>query len=328
MVIKPIQHSELDKGIAAAEIGSPSFMRSDRFKFPQFGDALTISPSQVLTGMRCMKQLMFQRAKLRPVSTPVNLVFGHSAHSVVEKYLHGELRADEMKDGFDAAWQQEVLKQTSISYSKTQTKADMVKTGHRLVETFPNWFKSLGIKPKFSELPLAFVLEDGTIVRLVIDFVGEAERTIHDAYGALLAEPGDIVVIDWKTPASASGLPFITQSIQLSLYWLGLNSYATFLGIPEVKAVTFGEGIKSSRPCWSPVEWVGRRQATLEEAIQASLRVAADIREGNFWASSAMAFDSPCESMMGPCDFLEPCMFGTAASVAVPKSTEVIKLIA
>ncbi len=164
-----------------------------------------------------MRKLAYYRARVKPLATPLNLLFGVCLHWAVEGYLKGFLSEEEMADRFV----EKLTKERNgklISMSKTKTFEVLEAIGGHLCNQFPAYYKNLGVRPVLIEGAFKIDLGDRIVMNLVIDFVGVLTRPVFGIDGQQLADVGDTVIIDWKTAAMPEGALFARAGFQLTYY--------------------------------------------------------------------------------------------------------------
>ena len=281
---------------------------------------IELSPTQIALAQVCMKQLGYYRARLKPLATPMNLLFGVCLHWVIEGWLRNYFKADEMGDLFVERLTKQRFGKL-IAMSKTKSHEVFESIGRRLCEKFPAYFNNLGVVPVIVEGHFKINLGNGVILNLVIDFVGIVTRPIYDPEGNLIADVGDTVILDWKTAAMQAGELFTRTGYQLTYYWLAVTLACEKLGIKPPKLCGYASGLKPNIQSaesksllnaeWSPVHWTKRMQSDIDEAVDYARVVARRIRAGEFHRAPHMAYNSPCDSQTGRCTYTGPCLTGT-----------------
>ncbi|WGK63376.1 PD-(D/E)XK nuclease family protein (plasmid) [Halopseudomonas sp. SMJS2] len=279
-----------------------------------------ISPSQIATAQVCMRKLAYYRARVKPLATPINLLFGVCLHWAVEGYLKGFLSKDEIAERFI----EKLTKERNgklVSMSKTKTFEVMEAIGGRLCSQFPAYYDNLGVKPVLIEGAFKMNLGDQVVMNLVIDFVGVLTRPVFGEDGQQLADVGDTVIIDWKTAAMPEGALFARAGFQLTYYWLAVTLACEKLGIKPPKLCGFAAGLKPNirtegskslqSATWLPIHWVDRTESDVLEAVDFAKVVARRIRNAEYHRAPHMAWNSPCDSNTGRCDFNGVCLEGT-----------------
>ncbi len=276
-----------------------------------------LSPSQIALAQICMRKLAYYRARVKPEATPMNLVFGVCLHWVIEGFVRGLLNPSEMGAQFARKFDHLRMGKL-IAMSKTKSSVVFSAIGVKLAEQFPAYFDNLGLVPVVIEGQFKINIGKGVILNLVIDFVGIATKEIYSPEGQLLAVPGDTVILDWKTAAMPEGELFARHGFQLTYYWLAVTLACEKLGIKPPKVCGYAAGLKPNiksvqsesllRATWLPVHWVERTESDIVEAVEYAHVVARRIRSGEFHRAPHMAYNSPCDSNNGRCDFAGACL--------------------
>lgn len=287
---------------------------------------IELSPSQIALAQICMRKLAYYRARVRPIATPMNLVFGVCLHWVIEGFVKGLLQPDELGNKFSEKFTSLRLGKL-IAMSKTKSSEIFNAIGMKLCQEFPAYYANLGLIPVVVEGQFKINLGKGVILNLVIDFVGVASKEIYDPEGRLLASPGDTVILDWKTAAMPEGELFARHGFQLTYYWLAVTLACEKLGIKPPKICGYAAGLKPNiksvksesllRATWLPVHWVDRTQSDVEEAVDYAHVMASRIRAGEFHRAPHMAYNSPCDSNSGRCDYAGACLEATLEGLSL-----------
>ncbi|MFV3332846.1 PD-(D/E)XK nuclease family protein [Pseudomonas sp. NY15437] len=299
-------------------------------------EEITLSPTQIMKAMVCTRLLGYYRARVTPQATPLNLLFGTALHWVIEGFIKGYISDDEMANSFMSKFDESSSgKLICMAKSKSRETAEVI--GKQLASGFPAYFRNLGLKPLIIEGEFRIKIADRVFIKLVIDFVGECTRPIFDPNGKMLADVGDVVILDWKTAAQPEGKMFARYSLQLTYYWLAVKLACAQLGIKEPKLCGFASGRKPniSKPdseqvvnaIWHPVTWVKRTAADIEEALDFARVVAKRLRAGEFFRAPHMAYDSPCESQSKRCDMADVCLEGCLSGYSVKNGLTLADLI-
>ena len=298
---------------------------------------IEMSPSQILKQQVCFRALGYYRARIKPLATPQNLVFGSALHWVIEGYIKGFISEEDMSGHFKEKFHElSVGKLISMAKSKTREVSEVI--GQQLAAGFPAYFKNLGIKPLIIEGAFKVQIAPNTYVKMVIDFVGIAEKQIicPDSH-AVIAEIGDTIILDWKSAAIKEGRLFARIGIQLTFYWAAVLLACEQLGIRPPKLCGFASGIKPNmstvnsksldRATWAPIEWTRRTQSDIDEAFDYARYVAARLRRGEFFRESGAAYNSPCDSQSGRCDYAGLCLEGSSRGFKIPDRLQLMDLI-
>lgn len=293
-----------------------------------------MSPTQILKSQVCQRSLGYYRARIKPMATPLNLVFGSALHWVIEGYIKGYIDRDQMGKHFSDEFFR-LSMSGLISMAKSKTREVNEAIGKRLADQFPSFFENLGLRPLIIEGAFRLRISHNTYINLVIDFVGVAERDII-FNGVLIVSKGDTVILDWKTAATKEGALFAGIALQLTFYWEAVRLACESLGIKEPTACGFASGLKPSmskpdseslvKAMWQPVQWTKRTRSDVEEAFDYARVVAGRIRRGEFHRTSGAAYNSPCDSQTR-CDFAGLCLEGSKRGYRIPGGLTIADLV-
>lgn len=298
---------------------------------------VNLSPSQILKSQVCMRSLGYYRAKVKPQATPQNLVFGSALHWVIEGFIKGYIDEADMEGLFARKFHElSVGKLISMAKSKSREVTEVI--GKKLALQFPAFFNNLGLRPLIIEGAFKLEIGPNTFINLVIDFVGIAEKQIIcPETGKVLADIGDTIILDWKTAAAKEGRLFARYSLQLTYYWEAVRLACQQLGITEPKLCGFASGLKPNmtkleseslaNAVWTPIQWTSRTPSDVEEAFDIARGVAARIRRGEFPRESGAAYNSPCDSQSGRCDFAGVCLEGSLRGFRIPTGYTIADLV-
>lgn len=313
---------------------TPSHHRSIFDPLPD-NAVIRLRPSEIVQSSICMKAVGYARAGIRSQVDNANLAFGTCGHKALEHYMLGDLKPHELPPFFEAQWTK-AKREKSISYSKTIDWSTLNQIGKRLLELFPEWWKTVGIKPVLIEQRMEVQIAENVILSLCPDLIGEVQAPLYDHHGFQLAQPGDIVVLDWKFPTAGSEAKpgFARKAKQPTYYKIGYDAHAPGLGLPSAAAVGFVDLVKKPIPKTSRGRgpWIEdpflypRTDAQVREALRFAVWVADQIRAGNYFESPQLAFNSPCEGMVS-CDYLDLCSTGvdtTGLEVPAHLSSEML----
>jgi hypothetical protein len=246
-----------------------------------------------------------------------NLGFGDAIHQGASAVLTAQsfgLEADALPV-FDGAWKDFVAQ--PVEYSSIWSEEKFAQTGRALLEKFVEDWRTRGWTPVVDPdgnpiIEREFkVLLPGNITYIAI--IDAVVRTAD----------GKIIILDFKTPGSASMEGFASLSDQLLGYQVVINAHKATLGIERIDGLLFYELIKrppskSGRgegPTLHVDEPVPPRSDTdVAEWIQELQFVADDIRRGRFSKRPMDAYNTPCEL----CDFKNRCL-GVASDDLQPK---------
>lgn len=293
-----------------------------------------LSPTQILKSQVCQRSLGYYRARVKPVATPLNLVFGSALHWVIEGFIKGYIFPDKLGEHFSEEFNR-LSMSGLISMAKSKTREVNEVIGKRLAEQFPSFFENLGLRPVVIEGAFRLKIAHKTYINLVIDFVGIAERDIIFK-GVRIAAKGDTVILDWKTAATKEGALFAGIALQLTFYWEAVRLACEELGIKEPAACGFASGLKPNmtkadseslnNAIWHPVQWTKRTRSDVEEAFDYARVVASRIRRGEFHRTSGAAYNSPCDSQTR-CDYAGLCLEGSKRGYKIPGGLSIADLV-
>ncbi|HFL2867074.1 TPA: PD-(D/E)XK nuclease family protein [Pseudomonas aeruginosa] len=297
---------------------------------------ITLSPTQIMKSMVCTRLLGYYRARVKPEATPVNLLFGSALHWVIEGFVKGYIPEEEMATQFINKFEG-LADGKLISMAKSKSRETAEVLGKQLAAGFPSYFRNLGLKPLIIEGQFKLKIAERTFITLVIDFVGECTKPIFNPKGEMLADVGDVVILDWKTAAQPEGELFSRYGYQLTYYWLAVKLACQQLGIREPKLCGYASGQKPNitkpdsksvvNAIWHPVHWVKRTAADIGEAVEYARVVAKRLRAGEFFRAPHMAYDSPCDSHSKRCDMAGLCLEGCLSGYSVKAGLTLADLI-
>lgn len=298
---------------------------------------ISLSPSIINDAQICMRLVAYKRARVKPMATPQNLVFGVALHWVIEGFLKGYITEEQMAERFTQKFTECSLGKL-IAMAKTKSREIQEKIGERLAAGFPAYFNNLGLRPLIIEGRFRLKIGPREYINLVIDFVGVATKPIYDPSGKLIADVGDTVILDWKTASMAAGDLFVQCGFQLTYYWLAVDLLCKQLGLRPPKLCGYAEGHKPNvskvdstslmNAVWKPITWAKRRTSDIEEAVDFALFVAKRMRAGEFHRAPHMGFNSPCETATGRCDEARVCIDGDLTGYVNPKGFALVDLVA
>lgn len=260
--------------------------------------SLRLSHSRKQTMVTCGRKYRLQYVdRLEPIVTAGSLVFGSAMHAALAQYLTATafgLTVDPVA-AFDAIWT-EANRNQAIEFSTGWSPEDMQATGRRLLERFLEDWPTRGwtVAVDRDGVPL---VERELTVRLPNQdtYIAIVDVVVQD-------QAGKTILLDFKTPASASTEAFVALSDQLLGYQAVVDAHADALGIGPVQQLGFYELLKKKIPKTArgegptvDVRPTGRRSAEdITEFMDELGRVARDIREGRFAKRPMDAFNSPC----------------------------------
>lgn len=236
-----------------------------------------------------------------------NLIFGTTVHSVCNEHLHALVEGKELdtEDRFVQLWE-EARASNPISYNSTMDGDDLQATGAALCAQFPKAWADTGLSPAFDE--------DGPLLERRFEVsLGHGVRLSCQPDVVAMNGIGELVIPDFKTPASPSSEDFTFQSDQLTLYQVAVEANYSEDEMPRVGWLGFLELLKKKIPKTSRgagpvvapmVLSPARTKDEQKEVVQKVLWMADDIRRGRFPKRPGMAWNTPCDM----CDFRRMCM--------------------
>tara|TARA_R110002153_G_scaffold274373_1_gene450345 strand:- start:46026 stop:46877 length:852 start_codon:yes stop_codon:yes gene_type:complete len=283
---------------------------------------MIISPSQVLKGQTCMKQVFFHyELGIRPNITSANLAFGKAVDSSVMDYLAAlstGTSLPSMEDVFLRHWK----KETSIplEYSATKSESKMLDIGVKMALALPEaWEKS--------EL-MVFTMPDGSPALQVKLAVQISKQDSLRGYLDLIAlnQEGKVVIVDIKTTGVEYDDIYTLQSDQLTAYQILVDAHADRLGVERADKVGFMCLHKKTEPVIHQPQIVERRsQDRVQEYLDTCGWYIEDYNAGRFNRCSLGAFNSPCKM----CDFKNLCSSGDTDDLIIPdRAIAPLKLVA
>lgn len=280
-----------------------------------------ISHSKLTTYLSCPRKYRFSYVdQLTTPETPISLLLGSIAHEGVSHYLT-TLALGHPVDPvaeFTRRWE-EALEEQTVDFGAREP-ADVLATGQRLMELYPQEWSNRGYKVVLdgSGLPivereLSFQLPGNIKVVVILDVLAENAA-------------GELITIDNKFSAQASLEGFSLMSDQLLLQQMAVDANAEILGLGErrVAGGLFFEGIKAKIPTRGGkgphyvVDAPTQRRSSEDEQewIAEARNLVEDIRRGRFPKRPMSAFDSPCKL----CDFVQACHFSDPSGLVKKKS--------
>lgn len=299
-------------------------------------EKIILRPTRIMQAMVCPKKLAFLNAGIEPQSEGINLIFGRSIHRAIEGYLLGFYTAADMVSLFKADMIESV-KGKLVLYPKSKDLNTYLAIGERLCSSFESYWKCQPLKAVYAELPLKIDLGNEVELHMTIDLVATLTRDIITACGKKVEE-GSTAVIDWKTQASSETMGFAGVSYQFAYYGMGLTAHAETLGIPAPNAYGYAVGIKPNiqsansaslfRAAWEPIAFTSRSERIQREAFKVAHGVADKIRNNQLFRQPGMAFNTPCDSPMSTCDFVNACLYGEFSNLHIPHEVDIVKIAA
>ena len=278
-----------------------------------------VRPSQVLGFDECPFASYLQYVVgIKSASTSANLIFGTAIHYAIAKYIQALATGlpFDLEKAFLFKWKEQT-EELEVQYNSTFTPEDLVETGKRLCSLFPAAWTQTGLEP--------LVDKDGPLIerRLKVEILPDVILSAEPDFVGV-DQNGDIVVLDFKTPATPASEDFALMSDQLTAYQIVVETHGKALGVDKVAKVGFmdlikkkipktnrGTGPEIHQPTWAP----GR---TREEAGRYQQKVgwiAEDMRQGRYPKRPRMAFNSPCAM----CDYAAFCIKGEKEGLIFPE---------
>lgn len=285
---------------------------------------MKLSPTSIEAYERCPYAWYLSRvARVSPVATQGNLVFGSTVHEAIETWLRRRaigIDSDPAEE-FLLLWEQAMAETQEIVFSSGWTSDDLKETGARLLEAFRAWWDASGWQVAVDrngepliERPLAVTIDD-------LLFEGRIDLV------AVLPD-GTLAVLDVKTPSTAAMENFAVLSDQLTSYQVLMDANADQLGIQQPTYLGFIELIKAKvgkrtgqGPRMAPPYLVQRRRPEdIHRWMIKTLWIARSIKSGVFHQRPLGAWDSPCKL----CDFVGWCTQGSLEGLKVPPGAQLI----
>lgn len=278
-----------------------------------------LRPSQIVKGDECPYAMYLQYiAKIKPQVASANLVFGTIVHEAIAKYLAAMMAGVNFdpEKHFRFKWK-EACETQAINYNASFGPSDLEATGARLCALFPEAWGQSGLVPLVDDegpvLERKFEVEilPGVVLFGTPDVVAMDSNT------------GEIVVPDFKTPASPAPEEFFLVADQLTAYQILVEAHKDKLGIDQVDRLGYMELLKKKIPKTSrgtgpevlPPATGPRRP---EKAVQAFIKkvdwFTQDIRAGRFPKRARMAYNTPCTL----CDYKGLCLHGETEGLVIP----------
>lgn len=258
--------------------------------------------------------------KISSNTESANLVFGTAVHDAIGKYVIAQasgLTFDPVAQ-FVLNWD-EAVQSKEITYNSTFKADDLKSTGEILCRDFPSVWLQTGLMP--------LIDEQGLVVerKLTYEILPNVFLTGTPDVVAMNAD-GEILVIDFKTPANTSPDLFFEVSDQLTAYQI-LVEKNPGLGAPEVTRVGFMELLKKKVPTSSrgtgpvvthPLTSKGRRTQEQIEAFTRKVEwIVDDMRKERYPQRPRMAYNTPC----GMCCYRAYCHEGDTEGLIFPSAT-------
>jgi hypothetical protein len=280
-----------------------------------------LSPSDIADFDACGYKHALRRHGVKAESTAAALLFGTTGHSCVQHHVIGLVTDRQLPAYFDQLWQK-ARRENVIRYSSIESFDTLRAIGMKLMERFPEWWKQSGFRPvrmpdnEYAvEKRLAAQLSPTVILSTQPDLIVEVTRTMIDKAGNVMAKPGDVGILDVKTPRAESTVPFSQRSIQLTLGKVAVDGNKPTTGLSkDVSSVGYVELLKKKSPSITRPFLYPRPAHLVQDAIHKAISVAARIRKGDYCRTTGMAFNSPCNM----CEFEGLCYSGSDEGLILP----------
>lgn len=299
--------------------------------FPPLSESevIVVRPSDITDMDSCSFKHGLRRVGVKPLFTRSNLVFGTIMHRVVEMHVTDQVTESELPGFFEQEWNQ-ARQQYVIRYSSNETFDSLTSIGKSLAARFPSWWKLSGFRAfRFPngepsvEQRLTKQLSPTVILSTQPDLVVECTRTIM-AGSHVMAVPGDIAILDLKTPKAASAIEFCHRSAQLTYAKIAVDANKAKTGLSkDVERVGYLEFLKKKTPEIVPPFLYERPAHLVSDAIRKALYAADRIRRGEYVRESGMAFNSPCRI----CDVAGACLSGDDSDLEFPDGLTAAQLM-
>lgn len=269
--------------------------------------SIIIRPSAALKFDDCPRGYEYQYQEgWRNEVISSNLVFGTTIHKCIEEHLKAQVKGQniDLVELFEDLWEQARSSQ-AIAYNATMDATDLNMTGQELMSQFPEAWEKTGLMP--------LIDGDGIAVekRIMVEY-GKFILSLQPDI-ICMTPKGEVAVVDFKTPATASSIEFARESDQLTAYQIGANAIAQELGFEKVSKLGFMELIKKKVPKTSrgkgpyiaELELVdARSDDVVRDYIKKLSWMAEDIERKRFPKRAKMAYNSPCTM----CDYQQLCL--------------------
>lgn len=292
-------------------------------------EVIVARPSDITDMDSCSFKHGLRRVGVKPLFTRSNLIFGTIMHRVVEMHVTDQVTANDLPGFFEKEWDL-VRQQYMIRYSSNETFDSLTSIGKSLAERFPSWWQKSGFRVfrfpngKLSvEQRFTVQLSPTVILSTQPDLIVECTRTIMTG-SHVLAAPGDIAVLDLKTPKAASCIEFCQRSAQLTYAKIAVDGNKPKTGLScDVKGVGYLEFLKKKTPDIVPPFLYERPAHLVNDAIRKALYTAERIRRGEYIRTSGMAFNSPCRM----CDYAGLCLSGDDSDLELPNGLTAVQFM-
>lgn len=284
-----------------------------------------ISASMIHKWQNCPMSFYYHYIlQYRSEVTSANLPFGTCLHTASTGYIVAKLKGlpYDCVEVFRDAWDATLAKE-AIEFSSRWDRDSMAATGERLLDLFASKWDDLNLIPLIDdkgeplvELSLSATLPNGVKIYGIQDFAG-------------MDIDANVVVVDIKSPQTASSEHFLAMSDQLTMYQLLNEANKDKLGIEQVDRLGFFEMLKRKVPVKrtkvtgpqiADIEWNPRRTSQeIEEFCNKLEWMLEDINRGRFPKTPRMAWNTPCDM----CDFKGLCQNNDKSGLIVlpPKRT-------
>ena len=277
-----------------------------------------IRPSQIVKADECMYAMMLQYIlNIKPTSTSANLIFGTIVHEAITKYLAATFAGMpfDAEKHFLFKWQ-EAIETLVIAYNATVGPNDLMSIGQKLCGDFPAYWDRSGFMPLIDEK--GPVLERKFEVEILPGIVLTGTPDI-----IAMNVDGEVFVLDFKTPASASPEEFYLIADQLTCYQILAEGNRETLGIEQIDGLGYVELIKKKIPKTSkgsgpiivpPATGPRRTDKAVANFITKVGWMVEDIQRERFVKKPRMAYNNPC----GLCDYQGLCHKGDCEGLIIP----------
>lgn len=272
-------------------------------------EVVFLSHSRKTTMQRCGRLYRYTYVdRLASSLGSATLGYGKAVHSAASAALTSQSLIGVVGDPiaiFDLEWQR-FVRENAVKYSAHFDEDSMAATGRLVLERFKDDWEQRGWEPVVDTEGMP-VIERELKVRLPGNIVF---TIIVDAL--VRTREGQVLVLDFKTPAKVSNVEFTDLSDQLLGYQVVCDAHKALLGINQVDGGVFYEMTKVTIPKTSRgagprihiSDIVPRRsQEDINDWIRETQFVAQDIRQQRFTRRTLDAWNTSCAL----CDFNKIC---------------------
>lgn len=277
---------------------------------------VNLSPTAVIAYENCSQGYKYRYVdRTDTEGTPANLVFGDAIHTVVENVVRAQMNGDKGYSGraaWDSLWKSKLDDTPDIVFGKQMDAEDLRACGELLIKRFETAWPNMGLRP--------MRLDDGTLMMEKYITVPLGDNTFLRGKADMLAydRNGGLVVVDWKTAASAHVPMYASLSDQLAAYVVMVEG-STDIPVTTVDRVGFVDFLKRKVPKANTVDncpddkgprvvnpcIVDRPTDEALDLFRAKcLTIADDIRRGRFFRQPGHSYNSPCAM----CDYSKKCL--------------------